>query len=132
MLNNTEDIAQHETSEVGIISLRKDRIITFEPREGQTTHRIEVMKYELDIFKEWAGSDRLGFLSDNRKLKKFDSDLRVYAQENLPLFCNKFALIIASGISSFLTNIFIHLNRPPIPVKTFTNKSDALKWLKED
>ena len=130
MLNLPEEISLQEKSKVGSITLRKDSIITFEPIPGVHTHTIESMKHELDIFKTWAGENRLGFLSDNKNLKKFDAEIRVYAQQNLPLFCSKFAIIVASGISSFLTNIFIHINRPEIPVKAFSNKQDALNWLK--
>ena len=131
ILNKAEEIAEQQFSDVGILSLRKDGIITFEPKEGKTTHTLEAMKVELDIFKKWAGNERLSFISDNRTMKKFDADIRIYAQQNLPLFCNKFALIISSGISSFVTNIFIYMNRPGIPIKAFTNKEEAIIWLKE-
>ena len=132
MFNNQNDIKEQTTSDVGIITLRKDDIITFEPKEGKTTHTLEAMKQELNIFQEWASEKKLGFISDNRAMKKFDTDIRVYAQQHLPLFCNRFALIISSGISSFVTNMFLYLNRPEIPVKAFTNKEDAIKWLKEE
>jgi len=130
MLNTPDEIADQQTSSVGIVSLRKDGIITFEPKEGKTTHTLEAMKVELDIFQEWAGDKKLGFISDNRELKKFENDVRVYAQQHLPLFCDKFALIISSGISSFLTNMFIYINRPDVPIKVFTNKEDAINWIK--
>jgi hypothetical protein len=131
ILNKSEEIAEQQFSEIGILSLRNDGIITFEPKEGKTTHTLEAMKVELDIFKKWAKNEKLSFISDNRSMKKFDADIRIYAQQNLPLFCNRFALIISSGISSFVTNIFIYMNRPEIPIKAFTNKEDAINWLKE-
>jgi hypothetical protein len=130
MLNSPEELVEQKKSTVGIISLRKDNIITFEPIVGMTTHTLEAMKYELDVFKNWAGESRLAFLSDNRALNKFDADVRIYAQQNLPLFCSKFALIVTSGMSSFLTNLFIYINRPEVPIKAFSNKEDAIKWLK--
>jgi hypothetical protein len=130
MLNSPKEIADQKFSDVGILTLRNDGIITFEPKEGKIEHELEAMKVELEIFKEWASGKKLGFISDNRTLKKFDAEVRIYAQQQLPFFCNKFALIISSGISSFLTNIFIHMNRPKVPVKAFTNKEDAVKWLK--
>ena len=132
MFNTQEEILDQKTSDVGILSLRKDNIITFEPKEGKITHTLEAMKYELEIFKAWANGNKLGFITDNRKLKKFDSDVRVYAQQHLPLFCNRFALITSSGISSFLTNMFIYINRPEIPIKAFTTKEEAINWLKEE
>lgn len=130
MLNNPSDIKEQQTSDVAILSLRKDGIITFEPKKGQTEHNVETMRKEVLIFQEWAKNGKLYFLTDNRTLNRFESDVRIYAQKMLPTFCDKFAIIIQSGISSFLTNIFIHLNRPEIPVKTFTNKEAAFNWLK--
>ncbi len=130
MLNNPTEIAEQKFSDVGILSLRKDGIITFEPKEGKTTHTLEAMKVELAIFEEWAKNGKLKFIADNSNMKKFDADIRIYTQKHLPLFCNKFALIVSFGISSFVTNIFIHLNRPIVPVQVFTNKKDALKWIK--
>lgn len=128
--NKKEDIVEQKFSEVGILTLRKDDIITFEPKEGKLEHNVESMKVELDIFKDWAKEKKLFFISDNRTLKRFDNDVREYAQEHLPFFCKKFALLVSSGISSFLTNMFIYVNRPPVPTKTFTSPEEAIKWLK--
>jgi hypothetical protein len=89
------------------------------------------MKKDLKIFKEWAKDEKLGFLVDSRRFEKFDADVRVYAQKHSPQFSGRYAIIIASGISSFIANIFIYINRPTIPTKTFLNKEDAINWLKE-
>jgi len=132
MINKSEEIAEQKHSDVGILTLRKDGIITFQPQKGKTEHNVAAMKVEFDIFVDWAKDDLKGFLCDNRNLKKFESDVKVYAQNNLHKFSDKLALIVQSGISSFLTNFFIHLNRPKIPVKTFTDPQKALEWLKEE
>lgn len=130
-VNNTIDILEQDSSEVGLLCLRKDNIITFEPLPNKETHTLAAMKYELGVFINWAGDNKLGFLTDNRELKKFESEVRLYAQEHLPLFCDKFALIVKPGISAFLTKMFIHINRPTIPTKTFTTPEEAIIWLKE-
>lgn len=131
-LNKVEDILQYDTSEVGVVCLRKDGIITFEPLPGKETHTLTAMKYELSVFRKWANDKKLGFISDNRELKKFESNIRVYAQEHLPYFCKKFALIVEPGISAFLTKLFIHINRPTVPTKTFTRPEEAIDWLNAD
>ena len=122
-------LIDQKTSDVGLVSLRNDGIITFEPLTGKTTHTLPAMKYELDVFIDWARDEKLGFLCDNRELKKFESDIRLYAQKKLPLFCRKFAIVINPGLFAFLSKLFIYLNRPEIPTKTFTNVDDAIKWL---
>jgi hypothetical protein len=132
MLNQSYEIAEQTSSDVGIITFRKDGIITFEPKEGKITHTVEAMAYEFEIFKKWANGNKVPFLTDNRELKKFENDVRVYAQQNLPVFCSKFAFIVRSGLSSFLTNMYMYINKSGVPTKAFTTKKDAIDWLKNE
>jgi len=129
MLNQPEEIVEQKTSDVGLLTLRKDGLITFEPLEGKTEQTLVSMKKDLAICQEWVNGKPTGFLSDNRNLKRFEADVRIFAQENVHKFANKFGFIVESGISSFLTNMFIYLNKPSIPLKAFTNKQDAIQWL---
>lgn len=131
MLNLPEEILKKTTSEVGILVLRKDNIITFEPKPGKTEQTLDSMKEDFEVFKKWSKEKKYGFLVDSRRLSKFDIDCRIYAQKNCPQFSTKYAVIISSGISSFLANIFIYLTKPVIPTKLFNNKADALNWLKK-
>lgn len=131
MLNLPEEILKKTTSEVGILVLRKDNIITFEPKPGKTEQTLDSMKEDFKVFKEWSKEKKYGFLVDSRRFSKFDIDCRIYAQKNCPQFSTKYAVIISSGISSFLANIFIYLTKPVIPTKLFNNKADALNWLKK-
>lgn len=130
MLNNPEEIEAQKFSDVGILSLRKDNILTFEPKLGKTEQTLESMKKDLEIFTNWANGNKHGFLVDSRRFEKFDSEVRIYAQNKSPLFSDRYAILISSGISSFLANMFIYMNRPKIPTKTFTHKKDAIDWLK--
>jgi hypothetical protein len=41
------------------------------------------------------------------------------------------AIILDSPFTSLLSNFFIKVSKPKIPAKTFTNKTAALKWLKQ-
>lgn len=45
---------------------------------------------------------------------------------------SKAALIVTSPISRIIGNFFLGLNKPLKPTRLFTNKEDALLWLKED
>jgi hypothetical protein len=131
MLNNPTEILKQDTSDASILSLRIDDIITLELKEGESIQTLESMKKDFEIFKKWTKNKKLGFLVDSRSMKKFDTEQRVYAQKNSPLFSNKYAIIISSGTSSFIANMFIYLTKPEIPTKIFTTKEDAIKWLKE-
>lgn len=129
MLNLPEEIIEQKFTDVGILSLRKDNILTFEPKPDKTEQTLVSMKKDLEIFKNWADGKKYGFLVDSRRFKKFDAEVRIYAQNKTPLFSDKYAILITSGMSSFLANMFIYVNTPKIPTKVFTNKEDALKWL---
>ena len=130
MLNLPEEIAEQKLSDVGVLSYRKDNIITFELQKGENKQTLDSMKKDLEIFKEWTNGEKLGFVVDSRKFKKFEAEARLYAQQHTPYFSFKYAIIISSGISSFLANMFIYINRPAIPTKTFTSKEDAINWIK--
>ena len=132
MLNTTDEILEQKFTEVGILSLRKDNILTFEPKLDKTEQTLDSMKSDFEILKNWANGEKYGFLVDSRRFKKFNSESRAYAQEKTPLFSDKYAIIISSGTSSFLANLFIYLNRPSIPTKTFTTKDEAIIWLKSE
>jgi hypothetical protein len=45
---------------------------------------------------------------------------------------SKTALIVTSPISKIIGNFFLGLNKPLKPTRLFTNKEEALAWLKED
>ena len=130
MLNDPSEILEEKTSKIAILNLRKDGIMTLEPKLEETEQNIESMKIDFKILKDWAKDKKLGFLVDARRFKKFDADSRAYAQKNAPIFATKYAVIITSGMSSFLANIFLYINRPNIPTRLFTNKEDAVNWLK--
>lgn len=132
MLNLPEEIVEQKFSDVGVLSLRKDNVITFELQEGKTKQTLDSMKQDFEIFKKWADGNKLGFLVDSRNFKKFGSESRIYAQTHTPFFSFKYAIIISSGMSSFLANMFIYINRPKVPTKTFTSKEDALIWLNKN
>ena len=129
MLNLPEEIAEQKFSDVGVLSYRKDDIITFELQDGKSEQTLNSMKKDLAFFKEWANGKKLGFIVDSRKFENFGSEARIYAQKYSPHFSSKYAIIISSGMSSFLANMFIYINRPSIPTKTFTSKEDAINWI---
>ncbi len=129
MLNEPNEIKEQKRSDVCILTLRNDNIFTVEPKDGVTEQTLASMKKDFEIFKNWSDGNKDGFLADARRFKKFGNDARIYAQEKSPLFSDKYAIIIASGVSSYLANLFIYMNRPKIPTKTFTTKDKAVEWL---
>lgn len=131
MINKPKDIIEQKENPIGTLTLRCDNIITFEPNGKSTTTNIDILKNDVVIFLEWTKDGKMGLLSDNRTLKSLESEERVFIQKNLDKFCNKFAMVVDSGISYYLFNIFQLFNKPTIPMKAFKDPKIALKWLQE-
>jgi hypothetical protein len=41
------------------------------------------------------------------------------------------AMMLDSAFSSFLGNFYLSVNKPPMPVRIFTNTKAALNWLQK-
>jgi hypothetical protein len=41
------------------------------------------------------------------------------------------ALIINSVVGKFITNFFLQINKPKVPIRVFTDKKDAVSWLRQ-
>lgn len=41
------------------------------------------------------------------------------------------AILLKSSFGSFVANFYLTVNKPPMPVRIFTNKNLAIKWLQQ-
>jgi hypothetical protein len=41
------------------------------------------------------------------------------------------AFLANNAVATLFINLFLKINRPPVPARFFTNKEDALNWLKK-
>lgn len=133
MINDNKDILKFHINVEGKVALRKDNILTFERNPDSKSLNLVTMKNDVRLLKEWTKeTGPLPYLSDNRNLKLATFEERQFAQENLPLFASKTAVLVKSGLSNFLYNLMLHLNKPTIPMKSFTSIDKAFIWLKEN
>ncbi|MGP8217412.1 MAG: hypothetical protein ACLQQ4_17725 [Bacteroidia bacterium] len=91
----------------------------------------------LDIAKKMM-EDRVGFsngitmpfLVDIRGLASIDTISRKYfTSEKALLYGSASALLVESEISKLAGKIYISVDKPRLPVKLFTDKKRAIKWL---
>ncbi len=125
-------ITKTETLNFGTIELRSDNILVFEPVEGITTlnlNELQLMKDELIRLSE---NTPLPFFSNNKQLKNLGTEERKFVGENIHLFATKGAITENSPIVRFITHMIIHFYKPPIPMKMFKNKDEAIEWLKQN
>lgn len=71
-------------------------------------------------------------LADLTQLKGSPSkEVRDYfASDEITALANASAMLLKSGISKIVGNIFLKFNNPGYPTKLFTNEAKAIEWLK--
>ena len=69
---------------------------------------------------------------DSRQIKIMTREARQYlASEESTRILSAIAVLVASPISKIIGKFFINFSKPFMPTQLFTNKNDALAWLKE-
>ena len=84
--------------------------------------------------------DRLRFIngvtypmfSDIRKIQYIDREARIlFAKESSLKNISAEGLLISSQSEKFLWNLYININKPPIPTKLFGDEKEAIWWLQK-
>lgn len=71
-------------------------------------------------------------LCDIRQSRPLSKEIRdYYVTEEVVNQTKAFAFIIAAPLSKMIANLFIGIRKPPIPLKMFTDKFKAVKWLNQ-
>lgn len=114
----------HFTKENGIIKgvYFKDVIITLEMAKVAVKNRKIISDYEI-----------LPMLIDGTQVKKINKEARDYfASEEGSELLSATALLIDSNFTSFIANFLLKITfkKSRIPIQVFSNKQDAIKWLK--
>jgi hypothetical protein len=58
-----------------------------------------------------------------------DGETRKFVNKVLPEVYTAMAMISKPGLASFIMNFLFSLKTPPIPMKNFTDETEAKKWL---
>ena len=82
--------------------------------------------------KACMGDDEYLLFVDARLVRSFSRDARVYtASQEARKNTTKQAVLIRSGVSKMIGNLFIIAQPPVCPTRLFTSEADALAWLVE-
>ncbi len=60
-----------------------------------------------------------------------DKETRKFSTEKLPEIYSAMAMVSKAGLSAFIMKILYKFQKPPIPMKSFTNDQEAEKWLNQ-
>ncbi len=60
-----------------------------------------------------------------------DKATRKFSREMVPVIYSAMAMIAKPGLSSLIMKMVFALQKPPIPMRSFTNAEEAKRWLRE-
>lgn len=60
-----------------------------------------------------------------------DKATRKFSTEKLPEIYSAMAMVSKPGLSQLIMNILFKFQKPPIPMKSFTDDDEAKKWLSQ-
>jgi len=60
-----------------------------------------------------------------------DKAARNFSKSQLPVIYKAMAMVSKPGLAKFIMNILFSLQRPPIPMKGFSDATEAKQWLKQ-
>lgn len=93
------------------------------------SHEVAVFVVESRIF--FAKGEGYPLLIDIRGIKSTTRKARQHMATIGATLVKGAALITGSAINRTLGNIFLKIDRPPVPIKLFTNEASAREWLKQ-
>tara|TARA_R110001592_G_scaffold95324_2_gene274705 strand:- start:6217 stop:6624 length:408 start_codon:yes stop_codon:yes gene_type:complete len=130
MKNKEIKILKKVNCNIGVISLRDDKIPTFHPHKHAKSCNINDIKEMYTIFMEITKGVPHLYFSDNSTVKSFGSEERVFVRSNFHHFALACAIKETSAITRYITHTMIYLNKPQIPLKMFKTEDDGINWLK--
>lgn len=118
------------TTRTSRLWLRPDGIVHVQDLPG-LLKTLDDAKESIEATARLAKGKALPVLVDMRAGLGATRETRAYysSEENLAV-TRALALLVGSRLTRTMANLFISVNRPPIPTRLFTSEDDAVAWLK--
>ena len=92
---------------------------------------VENIKGNIALVRRITGNKKIPLLIYLSSSPIPDKETRKYVNEQLPHVYSAMAMISKPGLSKFIMNFLFRLKPPPIPMKNFTDETEAKEWLKQ-
>ena len=93
---------------------------------------LETAKEELRIHRELGGGKKMPLFADMRGMKGANPEARDYGNsEEVKSTYSAVGILIGSTFTRIIGSMFMKINKPPYPVKMFTEQEEALEWLQQ-
>jgi hypothetical protein len=91
---------------------------------------VELIDRNVAMVKEITGNKPVPLLIHLVNSPIPDKETQRFSREKLPEIYSAMAMVSKPGLSAFIMKILFQFQRPPIPMKSFTDEQKALSWLK--
>ncbi len=113
------DIADYRLDESGILYSYSKSIL----------RTIPLMEANAALVKQITGDKPVPLLIFLTNSPMPDKATRQYSKLKIPEIYSAMAMVSKPGLSAFIMKLLFAFQKPPIPMKSFTNEEDAKAWL---
>ena len=98
-------------------------------RSKSPKRTVENIKANVELVKKITGNKPVPLLIYLANSPVPDKKARKYSTKQLPVIYSAMAMVSKPGLAKFIMNILFSLQKPPIPMRSFTDDEEAKKWL---
>ena len=111
----------------------EDGILFSVPKPGPPPElNMKQIDEEMKKFKEIVGHEKVCIVSEaNPNSRPPTKEERDMVANIINDVTKAMAIVTTSPVARMIANLFFGLKPPPYPAKMFTNKEDAVKWIKQ-
>jgi len=91
---------------------------------------VELIRANVALVKRITGGKKMPLLIFLKDSPVPDRETRRFSNEQVPEIYSAMAMVSKPGLSQLIMKLVFNLQRPPIPMKSFTTEADARAWLK--
>ena len=92
---------------------------------------IENIKGNIELVKKITNNKKVPLLIFLSNSPVPDKATQKFATEQLPEVYTAMAMVSKAVLAKLIMNVLFKLKPPPIPIKNFTNETEAKAWLKQ-
>lgn len=92
---------------------------------------VDLIARNVELVKEITGNQPVPLLIHLVSSPVPDKETQRYSREKLPEIYTAMAMVSKPGLSAFIMKLLFTFQKPPIPMKSFTNEGQALAWLQQ-
>jgi hypothetical protein len=113
------DIADYRLDDSGILYSYSKSVL----------RTVSLMEANLKLVKQITGGKPVPLLIFLKNSPMPDKATRQYSKEKIPELYSAMAMVSKPGLSAFIMKLLFAFQKPPIPMKSFTDELEAKAWL---